>query len=297
MSQTLRKWFLFLPTIIVGIASTAQFAKGLNQRKDIIVWNRTFDVWHELLELALDTTIGDYGEYTLISSMPMEQARAIKELEMNRNLHVAVCASEPERESRLRSILVPLDKGLLGYRICLIRQGEQAKFTEINSLEDWKKSGLIMGQGQSWPDTPILEANKLKVEKSASYLPLFDMLIKKRFDCFPRSVTEVLNESQKYGHKGLEIERNLLFVYPLPNLFFINKSNHALARRLEKGLRTIIENGEFDVFFQNRFGESLKKLNLQERTVIRLNNPFLTPATRKIATDSKFLFDPTKQKR
>ena len=74
-----------------------------------------------LLRLSLDLTVPEYGPYRLIASPPMEQGRAVKELQSGELVQIGVFAPDEERERTLLAIHVPLAKGLLGWRVCLIR--------------------------------------------------------------------------------------------------------------------------------------------------------------------------------
>lgn len=67
-----------------------------------------------LLRLSLDLTVPEYGPYRLIASPPMEQGRAVKELQGGELVQVGVFAPDEERERTLLAIHVPLAKGPAG---------------------------------------------------------------------------------------------------------------------------------------------------------------------------------------
>ena len=92
-----------------------------------------------LLRLSLDLTVPEYGPYRLIASPPMEQGRAVKALQSGELVQIGVFAPDEERERTLLAIHVPLAKGLLGWRVCLIRQGDEGRFANIRSLTDWQQ--------------------------------------------------------------------------------------------------------------------------------------------------------------
>ncbi len=98
-----------------------------------------------LLRLSLDLTVPEYGPYRLIASPPMEQGRAVKELQGGELVQVGVFAPDEERERTLLAIHVPLAKGLLGWRVCLVRQGDEGRFANIRSLTDWRQAGFRIG--------------------------------------------------------------------------------------------------------------------------------------------------------
>lgn len=257
--------------------------------RSIIVWNRLPDnpVSYKILQRALDATSKEFGSYQLTHSIPIEQGRMIVELTKNHRVHVASFAPTKEREQALLPVRIPVNKGLLGYRVCLIKQGDQNKFSGVRTLGEWKKKGLTIGQGTHWPDTGILESNGIKVVKSAKYDMLFTMLSKKRYDCFSRSVTEVLLELDKHKELGLVLEKKLMMVYRLPSFFFVSRKNPKLAQRLEKGMRTMLKTGEFDKILNQYYGALFKTINFDERHIIGLKNNLLTEETKKLSADSK----------
>ena len=65
----------------------------------------------------------------------------------------------------------------MGYRIGIIRKGDQAQFDQLTSLEDLKK--ILMGQGLDWPDTNILNNNGFNVVPGPD-MSLISMLLKKK---------------------------------------------------------------------------------------------------------------------
>ncbi len=188
-----RVWWWCMALWTVGVSATEQ---------PIRAWNLLLDHPNpavvQLLRLSLDLTVPEYGPYKLVSSPQMEQGRAVKELRSGELVQVGVFAPDGERERELLAIHIPLAKGLLGWRVCLIRQGDEGRFAAIGSLADWHRAGLSIGQHRSWPDTRLLKANGLKVTVGNLYEALFNMLRKKRFDCFLRSVIEIEDELRQY---------------------------------------------------------------------------------------------------
>ncbi|SIR20374.1 transporter substrate-binding domain-containing protein [Aeromonas hydrophila] len=228
----------------------------------------------KLLIRALDLTASEYGDYHFVRSSEMEQGRAIRALQSG-GMDIAVFAPDLERERTLLPVPIPVDKGLLGWRVCMIMPDRQQNFLKIFSLNDWRESGLIIGQLNTWPDTEILRSNKLLVEETAIYENLFKMLSKGRFDCFLRSVIEVEDEFKK--HPDFIIESHLLFYYPLPLLYFVTPSNPQLAQRIQIGLTRLIVLGEYDRIIEQEVTGVVKRLGLEQRRVIELKNYNLTP--------------------
>ena len=261
---------------------------------EIIVWNRLSDnpVSYKILQLALDKTKPTYGPYTLKSSIAMEQGRVINELKRNQRVHVASFAPTNKRESELLPVRIPVTRGLLGLRVCLIKEGNQHRFTNADTLQQWNKQGLSIGQGRHWPDTAILEANNINVVKSTKYMTLFVMLTKNRFDCFSRSVSEVLPELNKHKNKGIALEQEHLLVYRLPTFFFVSRLNKPLAQRIEKGLRLANMDGSFSKIIRLAYRDNFKNLKLNSRKTIYLDNPYLSNETSKILQEDSLWLNP-----
>lgn len=262
--------------------------------QSIRAWNLLLDHPNpavvQLLRLSLDLTVPEYGPYQLVSSPQMEQGRAVKELRSGELVQVGVFAPDEERERDLLAIHIPLAKGLLGWRVCLVRQGDEGRFAAIGSLADWHRSELIIGQHRSWPDTQLLRANGLKVTVGNLYEALFNMLRKKRFDCFLRSVIEIEDELRQ--HPDLAIEPRLVFRYPLALLFFVSPNYPELAQRIELGLQRARKTGDFDRIFEEGFGSTIRRLKLDVRVRLELHNPDLPLPSRIMMADPALIYNP-----
>jgi ABC-type amino acid transport substrate-binding protein len=233
-----------------------------------------YDYVVELLQLALSKVSTEYRiERTQVA---MNQERQVSELEAGRTIDVGPIPSSPEREARLLPIRIPLNKGMLGWRLGLIRKGDEELLAGVKTLKDLQ--GVRLAQGQEWPDTKILQANGLSVITAPRYAGLFKMLEAKRFDYFPRSIMEIWDEQANHADT-LVVEPHLALHYYYDAYFMVNRKNTTLARDIRDGLETAIRDGSFDKLFQQYFGERIRKAHLERRTVIELRNPLLTPET------------------
>lgn len=217
------------------------------------------------------------------------EARVIQMISDNQ-LDVCWYATTNEFEDRMMPIRIPMYRGLLGYRVLMIKKGTQSKFDGIRTVEDLRRVSLA--SGRFWADTDVLLANNLNVVKVLKYDGMFFMLDGSRFDAFPRGAHEPWGEMKRYPQLELEVEKNLLLVYPNPFYFFVNKSNTELARNIEKGLRIAIEDGSFNKYFLSdpTVQDVIGKANLKNRTVIQLQNPTLPKLTP--LNDKSLWFDP-----
>jgi ABC-type amino acid transport substrate-binding protein len=236
--------------------------------------DRRTDYSFQLLQLALSKASTDYRMQT--AQVVMNQERAVLEIETGRTIDVVAMPSSAEREARLLPIRIPIHRGALGWRIGLIRKGDQELLATVNTLKDLK--GVRLAQGRDWPDTKILQANGINVITAPRDEGLFQMLEAKRFDYFPRSVMGIWDE-QANNADTLVVEPHLALHYYYDSYFMVNRKNTRLAQDIRDGLEKAILDGSFDKLFQQYFGERIRKAHLETRTVIELQNPLLTPET------------------
>ena len=195
------------------LAANAHFSYA--QGTKIRVWEKTAidqGLIGELLFQALEITQKEYGEYQIITSTEMEQDRALREI-ANSRLDLAHFVSTAEREMQATPIRIPIMQGLLGYRLCLIKDGNQDKFIGVTNKQQWIEKKISIGQHRNWPDTTILKSNGLHVATTYKRELLFQQLSKNRFDCFARGVNEISDEQLKHRSLGLVIENNILIHY------------------------------------------------------------------------------------
>ncbi len=275
---------LLIPTMAAGQTRVVYpaFESGADARYNDVV---------EILKTALDKTVTEYGPYTLQPSKSgMNEARYLAELLHPRGLvNVGWSGTSVRKEKEYRAVRVPLRKGLLGYRVALIAANRQADVDRIRNLDDLRK--VTVGQGIGWGDVAIYEANGIKVH-TAGYESLFKLAAADRIDLFPRGINEVFHEhaARHRALPNLAIEKNLLIYYPWPYYFFFNKSDKALAQRVEKGLRNMVKDGSFDAIFMKYNRASIVKANLKNRRIIRIKNPTLPKDTP--LPDASLWFDP-----
>ncbi len=232
----------------------------------------------KMLKLAIAHS--DHPDYQVeISHENFTQTRTNEEVRSKGLLDVCWASSDSSIEAQLRPIRVPLFKGLLGYRIFIINKNDQAKFDQVHSLDDLKK--LTIGQGRTWADGRILEANGFNVIKTNKYPSLFYMVEGGRFDGFPRGVHEPFGELEARPNMELAVEKNLMLYYRMPFYLFVAPDNQSLAKDLETGFTRAIATGEFDkVFYGDKaIQDVMQKANMKNRKLFKLDNPLLSKET------------------
>lgn len=228
--------------------------------------------FYKVLELALQKTADTHGPYQLERfNRILSNQRYIAEVSRDHGvIDITWTMINQEREEKLLPIKISLLRGMNSYRVFLIRTEDVQKFAAIRNIEELKQYSA--GSGSVWPDTSVLLANGLPVVTSAHYELLFTMLERKRFDYFPRGVYEVWTEQKAHANKGFVIEETLMFHYPAPIYFFVNKKNTQLAERIERGLKIAIADGSFDTLFFSTpgFERGYQEINNKNRRVFHL---------------------------
>lgn len=249
-----------------------------------------------ILRAALERTRDGLGDYTLTAAEapPMQQDRQVEELRRPGGGLTVVCRGvSPEMERDLIPVRIPIDRGLTGYRIFVIRRGDDARFESARTIDDLRR--FAYGVEESWFEGEILEAAGFRVVTGSEFEGLFHMLLNRRFDAFPRPVTVALEE---YGARrtqlpGLAIERGVVLHYPMPLYFWFARTaeGERLAARVGEGLTKMVEDGTFERMFFAHFGRRIADLDLKNRRLFRIHNPLLGQAVP--LGDKRLWFDPT----
>lgn len=185
-----------------------------------------------------------------------------------------------EREQNFAAVRIPLYKGLLGYRVFLTHKDNLSRFENI---DESALKQLVACQGESWPDTSILEHNGYTVATASRFIQLIKLTNKKRCDYFPRAIYEGLNEINWLADKfpDLRLIDDVLLSYRLPIYLFVRKSDADLAYSLTEGLITAVNDGSFQHLFDQH--SALKYLHPLEqwrhKSVFTLDNPTLPQKT------------------
>ncbi|WP_332851386.1 hypothetical protein [Duganella sp. S19_KUP01_CR8] len=242
-----------------------------------------YDYDWAVLRAALEKTAPRYGVFEQHQSkVAMSPPRVVQEMSSpSGRINIFVRATSPELEREFLPVRLPVDRGLLGYRLLLIRGADQQRFAGIKTVADLRR--LRAGLGQGWADIPIFEKAGVPVVEGSSYDGLFAMLEADRFDFYSRSADEALREfkERSASHPQMAVEQTLLLHYPLPRYFFLRRDaeGRLLAKRIETGMEMMIKDGTLNTLFQRYKADLIKNTAMHKRRVINLANPKLTPQT------------------
>lgn len=210
----------------------------------------SYGYYTELLQKVLTKAANGRPVPRLLPTLQMEQDRAVKELVHGRTIDIVWMGADQKRNSSLRAIPIPLERGLMGYRQFIIHRSRVADFDRVKNLDDLKH--FTACQGTHWPDTDILRAAALTVKTSTGYENLFKQLAAGRCDYFPRGFHEIRIEMSKRAAEFPELiaYEPLILHYPFAIYFYVRQDNEALANWIQQGLEKMIGEGELLVHMQ-----------------------------------------------
>ncbi|MFT5675018.1 MAG: hypothetical protein ACI808_000947 [Paraglaciecola sp.] len=209
------------------------------------------------------------------ASIPKD--RDFEMLVHNDGIDVVFGGSTKIREQKYLAVRFPILGGLYGWRIPLVQKGREDLFQNVTTLEQFKQ--LKPGQFHRWSDTQVLLANNIDVVTGSDYEGLFGMLALARFDYFPRSVLEIDREYTAHQELDIAIESSVIIHYPTAFYFYVSKENQTLARDLEDGLESALQDGSLAKIFNHFFGDTINKVRGTKRRIIELDNPLLPKET------------------
>lgn len=263
-------WFAAAPLAVAGQAALQYFPVG-----------PIYEYRWKLLELAL-AHAPEKGASEPTRLVPyaddITQNRGMQLLQTG-GIDVIALGTNSEREARMLPIKIDILRGIVGFRVFVIRSADQTRIARMD--EQTLRKELTFGLNSQWADLPIMRANGFTVETSSSYENLFGMLVAKRFDAFPRGLNEAGRElgERRLAYPQLAVERTKALYFPYPVYFWVNKDNAALAQRIEHGLTAALADGSFRKLFETYHATEIALLAKEKRQVIRLNNPVLPPDT------------------
>jgi ABC-type amino acid transport substrate-binding protein len=164
-------------------------------------------------------------------------------------------------------------KGLLGQRVLIIRQQDQAQFNNITPLELKKK---VAGIPATWVDADLFRSNGYKVFEQGSLHDMFQMLKQGKCDYISLGANEAQGVFNELGTVGeLTIETGLLLYYPFPLVFYVHPEKKQLAKKLQSALQQAERTDIWQQLFNQHYGDMINMLNIKERRLLRLKNPNL----------------------
>lgn len=287
-SPVYRSFTLILSLGIAACGITAAHAETsspvIAKTTEISMWNGNKtesrqEYEREVLAAALAVTNKTHGDWNLSidnTSYPAAEDEASVFRAKNFDIFGTVAGNQKLVNEKKILIPLPLMKGLLGYRILIIRAEDKEKFAAIKSTKTLQK--LRAGIPETWADAELFRQNGYQVVEKGSFDDLFTRLHNKEFDYVSLGANEVAGVFAERAATGqFIIEETLLLYYPFPLVFYVNPANPALAERVTEGLNIINNNGQLDKVFHRYFGKDLERFKFKDRQIIQLTNPILPP--------------------
>jgi hypothetical protein len=232
----------------------------------------------DLLELALAHCKGDGAVQLAPYREEITQSRSVA-LVQSGAIDVIALGINADREASLLPIRIDILKGIIGFRVFLIRAADQGRIARMD-VADLRRE-LTFGLERDWADLPVMVANGFAVETAVRYEDLFRMLSAGRFDAFPRGLNEANRdlEAHRLSYPDLALEPGKAMYFPYPVYFWVSRKNPELAQRIECGLRQALADGSFRKLFLFSFSKEISALKKSPRQVLLLPNPLMPEGT------------------
>jgi hypothetical protein len=248
----------------------------------------TFEI--EILKLALDKTIAEFGPYQLEGVSLINPARTLVLLNEDAYPNLIIHLSYEDEIATRENIIFspfPIYRGASAYRLCFVRDELKNQIKGVINKEQLKP--YHFGVGIGWIETKIFRHNGLDPVEGNGILSLFRMTKAGRVDFFCRSVMEYAEELDHPSSLGLSSAPNFALYHPLPKFLFAHKNSKPALDRIHRGLNIAFQDGSFEQLWRRYHLAAFEKAHLKERRLIRLENPFIEHLPSDYET---YLFDP-----
>lgn len=219
---------------------------------------------------ALQRTEAKYGPFKLVVSNDLSISRKWRQvLAEGEQIQVVPTSLMDFPAGELTLIPVPIAGGKLGYRNLVVQKSRLHEFTNIKHAG--QLTSFTAGQGSTWPDMWVYEANNLPIVGGHGMQNILQMLVDDEVDYVPLGVDETPAILNKYSELAdqLAIVPDLLIYYPLSSFPVVSNKQPRLIARLREGLEAMHADGSL--------GETGRELFKYEKPkncrVITLENP------------------------
>lgn len=181
-------------------------------------------------------------------------------------------------EGRLRMVPVPLERGLLGYRVNLLLEAKRDQLAAIKTVDDLR--AFSVGQHVGWMDIELYRAAGIPTKEIKDWSDgQFALEMEAGFiDLFPLGVAETLSYFLPHFRRAyprLTLDPYILVHYPWLRFVWVSPKPEAdgLYDALRRGFDRIVEDGRFLAVWQ-QYRQTPPPHFFSERTIIQLENPF-----------------------
>lgn len=182
------------------------------------------------------------------------------------------------QEGRLRMIPVPLDRGILGYRVNLLLESQKNRLSAVHSAKDLSSS--VMGQNEGWMDIEIYRSAGIPTKEIRNWSngEFAEQMEAGFIDLFPLGLEETLTYFLPHFRKQypqLSVDSHILLYYPWFRFVWVSPAakTDALYEALQRGFDIIATNGVFLETWQRHCAEPEAR-HFASRRIIQISNPF-----------------------
>lgn len=182
------------------------------------------------------------------------------------------------KEGKLRMIPIPLDRGLLGYRVGLVVESRRELLAGVRSGQDLQR--FTVGQGEGWKDLEIYRHANIPT-REIKYWENGDFARQMQagtLDFFPLGLEEAFSYFLPHYQKQfpqMTVEPHLIIRYPWFRFVWVSPSpeHDELYAALLQGFKQLVDRGEFVTIWQQHRQLPADEL-FENRNIIDLANPY-----------------------
>lgn len=267
------KTLLFLTVVML---LTSCFVRA---QKQTVIYPVSVDLQdkRDLYTVAVVKVIFSQSQQYHLQALPLKgEYDKLLALLKRKEIDIAWAGASKANTQQFNALNFPIMKGMIGYRLFLVKQNNQDILKNVFNLEDLKS--FTFGQGSTWVEIDMFQQAGLQVVPSESYSALFSMLNNGRFELFPRSILEISNELETFSQYNLEVANHIALYYDFALLFYVNKDNITLYRYLNERLKDPVLKQRIDQLFEQYYQDSLDRYHYEQRRVIKIANPLMPMA-------------------
>lgn len=198
--------------------------------------------------------------------------------------HIDLMPATPDRlrlveHGELLMLPVPLDRGLLGYRLNLLLEDDMDLLQDVQTVQELRQ--YTMGQGEGWMDVAIYRAAGIPTKEVKAWRDgqFVEQMRAGFFQLFPLGLEEALHYFLPHFRQyqpSLTADPYILVRYPWFRFVWVSpKAANAaqLYEALDTGFGIIADNGVFlEVYSEHK--ATLRASVFKDRRVVELENPF-----------------------
>ncbi len=182
------------------------------------------------------------------------------------------------RQGKLRMIPVPLDRGILSYRLNILLEKRKDILANVRTPEDLH--AFVMGQNEGWMDVEIYHAAGIPTKEVRNWSDgqFAEQMEAGFIDLFPLGLEETLSFFLPHfqtSYPQLTADKYILVRYPWFRFVWVspNHDTDELYDALVRGFDVIAKDGTFLKIWHSCRAEPAAEL-FRARHIINISNPF-----------------------